>query len=428
MAKISMRKMLCMLFSAVLVLGLAPGTLYAQPASDDDANVQKLEATDATDDEAATDNDEASTNDETGVDEDVNENASDDASVSDNTDSTDNGEPAQGSESVEDEATAANDDNITALSVDPAASDGIQTLGATGDFWFAVCVYIDGDESKPLQGAEFILVKVENSVAYYGEFDEVAGYYSTPDWSQSMDDATTLVTGDDGIIRIMDLEAGSYRLIQTSAPDGYKLQSPITVTIDKNGNITASGGDSISCDGESVTINASSGTRTAEGGTETVTVKKFWEDNYDHAGKRPDAIFVYLLADGIRIDNQTISQDEGWLWVFEGLPADLEYTVEEAPVKNYDSSISYNDDDGYWAITNTYTSDTSAVKGSKTGQGDKNSGDAGGATKSDSSASDAQTSDTTPLLELIVVALVAAGVLTFSGVRIHRNRKSGLHR
>ncbi len=64
-----------------------------------------------------------------------------------------------------------------------------------------------------------------------------------------------------GSASIFGLEAGSYQLEELKAPDGYnRLDYAIAVTIDAEGNVTISGGDSSSASGDVLTVINQSGT------------------------------------------------------------------------------------------------------------------------------------------------------------------------
>ncbi len=94
-----------------------------------------------------------------------------------------------------------------------------------------------------------------------------------------------------------------------------------------------------------------------------VTVTKTWDDADDQDGKRPEAITVTLLADGVEYTSATFGSAEGWTYTFENLPkyaegkegVEVVYTVSEADVEGYTSVV-----DGF-AITNTHVPEVTAV-------------------------------------------------------------------
>lgn len=71
--------------------------------------------------------------------------------------------------------------------------------------------------------------------------------------------------------------------------------------------------------------------------------EKTWYDG--NSPSRPQAITVYLLQNGNRIDKQVVTAEMNWKYAFSNLPAfdasgkKYEYTVEEDPVPGYETSI-----------------------------------------------------------------------------------------
>ncbi len=101
--------------------------------------------------------------------------------------------------------------------------------------------------------------------------------------------------------------------------------------------------------------------------TTSITVTKTWDDADNQDGKRPESIIVNLLANGEIVARQTVKADEAgnWTYTFKDLPKyangkEITYTVTEEAVEGYETSV-----DGF-NITNTYTTETTEVKGSKT--------------------------------------------------------------
>ena len=108
---------------------------------------------------------------------------------------------------------------------------------------------------------------------------------------------------------------------------------------------------------------------------ETITISgtKTWEDNNDQDGKRPTSITINLLADGTKKTSKTVTPNsEGkWEYTFENLPKNrngkaIVYTIEEVPVEGYVSDVHGYD------VTNTHTSETITISGTKTWEDNNN--------------------------------------------------------
>ena len=99
--------------------------------------------------------------------------------------------------------------------------------------------------------------------------------------------------------------------------------------------------------------------------TTTVSGSKTWEDGDNQDGKRPASITVNLLADGQKVNTQTVGEAEGWSYNFTGLPVykdgqRITYTVTEEAVPGYSTNLNgYN-------ITNSYTPEKTEIIASKT--------------------------------------------------------------
>ena len=92
-----------------------------------------------------------------------------------------------------------------------------------------VVTKVDGaDNTVKLEGATFVLM---NGNKYY-QAVESEGKLVEVKWVDSIEDATKLTTEADGIISFEGLKNGSYKLVETKAPEGYnKLPQPVDVTI-----------------------------------------------------------------------------------------------------------------------------------------------------------------------------------------------------
>lgn len=94
---------------------------------------------------------------------------------------------------------------------------------------------VDGSGDTPLAGVKFVLSKTVNGATKYATF---TNNYLTG-WVNSQDEATELVTDDNGNIKAYGLDADTYILTETETLPGYNLlNDTITVVIDENGNET----------------------------------------------------------------------------------------------------------------------------------------------------------------------------------------------
>lgn len=89
--------------------------------------------------------------------------------------------------------------------------------------------HMNGETQKALAGAEFILYK--GSEEMNREYAQVADRKLTG-WTKKETEATTLISGADGMIAVEGLDADIYYLEETKAPGGYnRLAGPVKVEI-----------------------------------------------------------------------------------------------------------------------------------------------------------------------------------------------------
>lgn len=86
---------------------------------------------------------------------------------------------------------------------------------------------IDGtDNTKKLKDAQFILKDSTGAKYAKVEKDKFTG------WTSDKNEATTLITDKDGLIKVAGLDAGTYLIEETKAPAGYnKLTGDVTIVI-----------------------------------------------------------------------------------------------------------------------------------------------------------------------------------------------------
>ncbi len=128
--------------------------------------------------------------------------------------------------------------------------------------------------------------------------------------------------------------------------------------------------------GYTTTVDGYNVTNTHEEETTSVSGSKTWADNNNRDGKRPSAITVNLLADGVEVAEKVVTANDNWTWNFTNLPkykegsvgVEIVYTVTEDAVAEYTSEVNGYD------VTNTHEEETTSVSGSKT-WADKNNQD-----------------------------------------------------
>lgn len=117
--------------------------------------------------------------------------------------------------------------------------------------------YADGNESTKLEGAKFVL---KNNDGKYYKYDAATKAVT---WVDNKADATEVTTDKNGAARFDGLEAGTYYLEETAAPDGYnQLTKDITIVLDKDGKTTINGEPSTLGDGLSLTAGVANSTGT----------------------------------------------------------------------------------------------------------------------------------------------------------------------
>ena len=84
------------------------------------------------------------------------------------------------------------------------------------------------------------------------------------------------------------------------------------------------------------------------------------EKTWNHGGNQnpPESIIVYVYADGELYEQRKVTAQDGWSYVFEGLPKfaldghEIQYTIGEAPIRDYEMKVEV------YHLVNTYVPGT----------------------------------------------------------------------
>ena len=157
----------------------------------------------------------------------------------------------------------------------------------------------------------------------------------------------TITTDEKGTGTVAGLIKQAYTVQEIQAPTGYVLsEEPIKISKEDFGNDLAISRE---------VINKKEKT--------SISGQKTWNDNDNHDGKRPSAITINLLANGVKVASKEVKPDaEGnWLYQFDNLDVVddagnlIAYTVSEEPVAGYETSVEGTN------ITNSRTPEVTEV-------------------------------------------------------------------
>ena len=89
----------------------------------------------------------------------------------------------------------------------------------------------DLSDNKKLAGATFVVYEVVEGVTTYATFDT---NYVFTGWVEKIDNATRVVTNNDGVLKVSGLDEGTYFFQETIAPAGYSVNTQdVSATIEQ---------------------------------------------------------------------------------------------------------------------------------------------------------------------------------------------------
>ena len=164
-------------------------------------------------------------------------------------------------------------------------------------------------------------------------------------------------TSETGKAHELSLEPGIYTFHEESAPNGYTVVSDIVFEVTAAGQVNILKAENNTATVKNDTLNI---TDQFDDARTNISVVKHWDDKDNQAGKRPNHITVNLLADGKKIESQTIRPNENGEWraEFTNKPKykngkEIHYTITEEVVASYRSEISGDTASGF-VLKNLY--------------------------------------------------------------------------
>lgn len=90
------------------------------------------------------------------------------------------------------------------------------------------------EKKKPLKDAGFKVYKTEGGKTLYAKFDNNKKFNG---WTEKIKEATEIKTGNDGKVKVVGLDLGTYWFKEVTAPKGYSLNTnDVSVTLALNGD------------------------------------------------------------------------------------------------------------------------------------------------------------------------------------------------
>ena len=197
-----------------------------------------------------------------------------------------------------------------------------------GSHFFNIKILKTDEKGKPLQGAQFKIVKTVNK------------------WPM------TITSDDNGIAELKDVSKANYTVQEIKAPEGY-VEDPKTYEIDETDFEKPTASNS------TITLTIKNKKKEVEKKSTSFSVEKRWVLDSKLATSKPDKVKVFVLKNGVKDDNLTVvlSQENGWKASFSNLPKEgadgreIVYTVSEKELAGFKAAISGSDENKF-TITN----------------------------------------------------------------------------
>ena len=186
--------------------------------------------------------------------------------------------------------------------------------------------------SHPAKAGENVDLRSDRTQANLEELQE---WYVIPvsDISVPVESVTQLSVSESGMLTVRGLKTGTYTVTETAAPDGCALlTAPITVSIDKNSNLTLeSGSDLATLDSTGAVINVKNNYQ-----KKTLTVQKEVRslDNADISGGTMYSFKVDWAANG-ETGSQVINISNGNFGTVSDIPYGAKVTVTETSATGF---------------------------------------------------------------------------------------------
>lgn len=150
--------------------------------------------------------------------------------------------------------------------------------------------------------------------------------------------------------------------VETSKAAGWRYSFADRDATDDNGNAIAYSVEEEAVPGYTASYSGYDITNTLQ--TSALTFTKFWDDDNDRDGIRPDSVDVRLLADGREVATHTVTAADRWTWDIGQMPvrksdgSAIAYTVEEVSVPSGYTAVPGSSQAGTLSLLNRHEPET----------------------------------------------------------------------